>query len=172
MINLIFQYKNLHVKKKFLFLLVALIIIQFIHPGKNKPDGAQPNYIGNVFPVPEKVKVILTKACNDCHTNNTNYPWYASIQPVHWWMNDHIMEGKRELNFDDYKDRSLRFQYHKMEEIVKQVKEGEMPLAAYTSIHKDAKLSEAEKKELINWADGIRDSLKANYPMDSLIRKK
>ena len=68
--------------------------------------------------------------------------------------------------------RSLRFQYHKMEEIAEQVKEGEMPLDSYTWIHKDAKLTEEEKKELISWADGIRDSLEAQYPMDSLIRKK
>lgn len=159
-------------KKILLFLLVALIIIQFIHPEKNKTEGTQPNFIGNVFPVPEKVEVILAKACNDCHTNNTNYPWYTNLQPVHWWLNNHINDGKKELNFDDYKGRSLRFQYHKMEEIAEQVKEGEMPLDSYTWIHKDAKLTEEEKKELISWADGIRDSLEAHYPMDSLVRKK
>jgi hypothetical protein len=159
-------------KKILLFLLIALIAIQFIHPEKNKIEGAQTNFIGNIFPLPEKVKVIMAKACNDCHTNNSTYPWYANIQPVHWWMNNHIMEGKKELNFDEYKNRSLRFQYHKMEEIAEQVKEGEMPLESYTWMHKDAKLSEDEKNELITWADGIRDSLKANYPMDSLVRKK
>ena len=159
-------------KKILLFLLIALIIIQFIHPEKNKADDAQANFIGNAFPVPEKVKIILVKACNDCHTNNTSYPWYTNIQPVHWWMDNHISEGKKELNFDEYKNRNLRFQYHKMEEIAEQVKDGEMPLESYTWMHEDAKLSEVEKKELINWADGIRDSLKARYPMDSLVRKK
>jgi len=159
-------------KKILLFLLIALIIIQFIHPEKNKADGAQPDFIGTVFAVPEKVNLILAKACNDCHSNKPNYPWYCNIQPVHWWMNNHIMEAKKELNFDEYKNRSLRFQYHKMEEIVEQVKEGDMPLFSYTLIHRDAKLTQAEKNELINWADGIRESLKAKYPMDSLIRIK
>ena len=64
--------------------------------------------------------------------------------------------GKKHLNFDEYTNRSLRFQYHKMEEIAELVKEGEMPLESYTWMHKDAKLTEAEKNELINWADGIR----------------
>lgn len=159
-------------KKILLFLLFALVVIQFIHPEKNKAEGSQANHIGNVFPVPEKVKGILAKACNDCHSSNTSYPWYTHIQPVHWWMNNHIQEGKKELNFDDYKGRSLRYQYHKMEEVVEQVKEGEMPLDSYTWMHKDAKLTEVEKQELINWAEGIMDSLKANYPIDSLIRKK
>lgn len=159
-------------KKTLLFLLVVLVVIQFIHPKKNKADGAQKNFIGASFPVPENIKVILAKACNDCHTNNTAYPWYSHIQPVHWWMNNHIQEGKSELNFDEYTNRSLRFQYHKMEELAEQVKEGEMPLESYTWMHKDAILTEAEKNELINWADNIRDSLKARYPIDSLVRKK
>lgn len=159
-------------KKILLFLLVVLIVIQFIHPGKNKAEGAQPNFIGNTFPVPESVKAILAKACNDCHSNNTIYPWYSRIQPVDWWMNNHVQEGKRELNLDEYTNRPLRYQYHKMEEIAEQVKEGEMPLNSYTWMHKDAILTETEKKELIDWADGIRDSLKARYPIDSLIRKK
>lgn len=159
-------------KKILLFLLVVLVVIQFIHPRKNKAEGAQPNFIGNTFPVPESVKAILAKACNDCHSNNTIYPWYSRIQPVDWWMNNHVQEGKRELNLDEYINKPLRYQYHKMEEIAEQVKEGEMPLNSYTWIHKDAILTETEKKELINWADGIRDSLKARYPIDSLIRKK
>ena len=160
------------VKKIILVLFIALLIIQFIHPKKNQAEGAQANFIGRVFPVPEKVKVILAKACNDCHTNNTNYPWYSNLQPVHWWMSNHILEGKKELNFDDYTNRSLRFQYHKMEEIAEQVKEGEMPLESYTWLHKNAKLSDVEKNELIDWADGIRENLEARYPKDSLIRKK
>ena len=159
-------------KKIFIVLLVALIIIQFIHPKKNKAEGEQINYIGNAFNVTNEVKVILAKACNDCHTNNTNYPWYINIQPVDWWMNHHVNDGKKELNFDEYINKNLRFQYHKMEEIDEMIKEGEMPFDSYTWIHKDAKLTEEEKGTLMNWADGIRENMKAKYPLDSLIRKK
>jgi hypothetical protein len=159
-------------KKILLFLLIVLVVIQFIHPEKNKAEGLQANYVGDRYPVPEKVKTILAKACNDCHTNNTEYPWYSRIQPVDWWLNHHVEEGKEHLNLDEYTNRPLRYQYHKMEEIAEQVKEGEMPLKSYTWMHKDAILTEEEKNELINWADNIRDSLKAQYPMDSLVRKK
>jgi len=159
-------------KKILLGLLFALIIIQFIHPKKNKASGPQANYIGNLYPVPKDVKIILEKACNDCHTNNTSYPWYTNIQPVDWWMNHHVKDGKKHLNFDEYINRSLRFQYHKMEEITEMVKEGGMPLDSYTWIHKEAKLTESEKNKLIDWADAIRNSLEAKYPIDSLVRKK
>ena len=159
-------------KKVILVLLFALIIIQFIHPKKNKAPGLQINYIGKVYTVPNDVKVILAKACNDCHSNNTTYPWYSQVQPVDWWMNHHVNDGKKELNFDEYINRNLRYQYHKMEEFAEQVKEDEMPLDSYIWMHKAAKLTENEKSKLINWADAIRDSMKANYPMDSLTKKK
>ena len=159
-------------KKIFLVLLVALVIIQFIHPKRNKTEGLQPNYIGNTFAMPGDVKTILVKACNDCHSNNTKYPWYATIQPVHWWMNDHINEGKKGLNLDEYTSRSLRYQYNKMGDVIEQLKEGEMPLNFYTWIHKNAKLTEEEKAKITGWAESVIDTLKAHYPIDSLIRKK
>ena len=135
-------------------------------------SGLQAHAIGNTYPVPGDVKLILEKACNDCHTNNTEYPWYSNVQPIDWWLNDHIADGKKHLNFDEYTNKSLRFQYHKMEEIAEEIKDGGMPLDSYTWMHSEAKLTEVEKSRLIEWADGIRQSLEAKYPMDSLIRKK
>lgn len=158
-------------KKILLLLLAALIVIQFIHPKRNKAEGPQPNYIGNAFAIPEDVKPILAKACNDCHSNNTAYPWYARFQPVHWWLNNHIVDGKKHLNFDEYTHKSLRYQYHKMEETIEMVNEGEMPLNSYTWTHKDAKLTDEEKNKLVNWANAIMDTMKAKYPLDSLVRK-
>ncbi len=146
--------------------------MQFIHPKRNKSEGPQPNYIGNSFAIPADVKSILVKACNDCHSNNTRYPWYSKLQPVDWWMDKHVRDGKRHLNFDEYTHKSLRYQYHKMEETIEMVKEGAMPLDSYTWVHKDAKLTDDEKNKIYNWANSIMDTMKAKYPIDSLIRKK
>lgn len=160
------------IKKILLVLLAALIVIQFIHPKKNNIEGPQPNYIGNIFNIPEDVKAILAKACNDCHSNNTRYPWYANLQPVHWWLENHIKEGKKKINYDEFTHRPLRYQYHKMEETIEMVKEGEMPLNSYTWTHKDAKLTDEEKSKLTGWAQSVMDTMKARYPIDSLVRKK
>ena len=159
-------------KKILLVLLIALIIIQFIHPKPNKSSGNQTNYIGNTFSVPDDVKPILVKACNDCHSNNTRYPWYSNIQPVDWWLTNHINEGKKHLNFDDYTSRNLRSQYNKMKQTINELKENTMPLNSYTWIHKDAILTDAEKNKLMGWAKGIMDTMESKYPLDSLIRKK
>ena len=159
-------------KKILIVLLVILIIIQFIHPKRNKAEGAQPNYIGNVYTIPADVKLILSKACNDCHSNNTKYPWYCNFQPIHWWTNNHIRDGKKGLNFDEYTNRPLRYQYHKMEEVIEMVEDKKMPLKSYLWIHKDAKLTADESSKLIGWANSIMDTLKARHPIDSLVRKK
>ena len=153
-------------------LLIALIAIQFFHPKKNEAAGDQPNALTKVHAVPDNVNAILKKACNDCHSNNTVYPWYSKIQPVDWWMDNHVKEGKGHFNIDEYSNRPLRYQYHKMEEVIEQVKEGEMPLNSYTWIHKDAILTQAEKDALIGWADGIIKNMEAKYPIDSLKRKR
>ena len=160
------------IRKIAIVLLAALVIIQFFHPKKNKSAGDQPNYIGKNFPVPDDVKAILAKACNDCHSNNTRYPWYTNIQPVHWFMDKHILEGKRGMNLDEYTNKPLRYQFHKMDDVIEQLKEGDMPLNSYLWIHKDAKLTQEEKDKVIAWAGSIQDSLKAHYPPDSLTRKK
>jgi hypothetical protein len=159
-------------KKILLAVLVLLIIIQFIHPSRNISSGEQPNYIAHVFNVPTEVKTILDKACMDCHSNNTRYRWYFKIQPVDWWLTNHINEGKRELNFDEYSNKSLRYQYNKMRASADLVKKGEMPLDSYLWVHKDAILTDPEKNVLINWDQGITNEMKAKYPADSLVRKK
>jgi len=159
------------VKKILFVLLIILIVIQFFHPARNKAEGEQPNNVSKLYPVSSEVKNILDKACMDCHSNNTAYPWYSKIQPVDWWMTHHVNEGKRELNFDEFATYNLRRQYHKLEEVMKQVKDNEMPISSYTWIHKDAILTTAEQNGLINWADSIRNEMKRKYPIDSLERK-
>lgn len=149
-----------------------MIIIQFIHPARNISKADNANNIARAYSVPDSVKIILDKACMDCHSNNTRYKWYFKIQPVDWWLTHHIDEGKRELNFDEYLNKPIRYQYNKLEESEKQVKEGEMPIDSYTWMHKDAVLNEQEKTTLINWAELIRNEIKSKYPPDSLTRKR
>lgn len=160
------------VKKIAIVFLIVLVVIQFFRPQKNAELIITENHIYNLYNTSNEVKTILNKACNDCHSNNTNYPWYASIQPVAWWLNDHIIDGKKHLNFSTYKNYNLRRQYHKMEEVIEEVKGGEMPLNSYTWTHGDAKLTTDEKALLTGWAQSIMDTMKAKYPIDSLVKKK
>jgi len=158
-------------KRILIGLLLVFIVLQAFRPAKNQ-SGDISKDISTNFVVPENVKVILAKACNDCHSNTTRYPWYAEIQPVSWWLGNHIKDGKRHLNFNEFSGYRIARQYKKLEECIEQVKEGDMPLPSYTIIHKNAILTEAEKQTLYNWCEVLRDSIKADYPADSLVIKK
>jgi hypothetical protein len=158
-------------KKILIGLLVIFVIAQAFRPVKNN-SGDKTKDISVSYVVPEDVKAILAKACNDCHSNNTRYPWYAEVQPAAWWLSDHIKDGKRHMNFNEFDGYRIAKQYKKLEECIKEVKEGDMPLSSYTIIHKDAILTDAEKQTLFNWCEVIRDSIKARYPADSLVIKK
>lgn len=160
-------------KKIILLLLVVFAFMQFFRPEKNiAANDLTDSNILQMYAPSDSVNMILDKACNDCHTNNTDYPWYAEVQPFAWILNNHIQDGKKHLNFSEFGNYSLRKQYHKMEEVIEEVKEGKMPLDSYTWMHADAKLTNNEKLLLSNWAQNIMDSMKAKYPIDSLIRKK
>lgn len=159
-------------KRLFLLLLLAFIVIQFFRPAKNKSEGISKNDITTLYAVPQNVQTILKTSCYDCHSNNTVYPWYAEVQPVAWWLDDHVQDGKKDLNFSEFASYRPRRQYRKLEEINELVKENEMPLNSYLWIHKDAKLSDQQKLTLANWVIAVRDTMKTHYPIDSLERKK
>lgn len=160
-------------KKILLVLGAILIIVQFIRPERNTSND-NTYAISTKYTVPAEVESIMKVACNDCHTNKTEYPWYANIQPVGLFLANHVKDGKRHLNLSEFTKMKIAIQNHKLEEVIETVDEGEMPLPSYTylGLHPEAKLSEAQKTVLINWARAQMDSIKANYPADSLVMPK
>lgn len=153
-------------------LAVALIVIQFIRPTKNAGEEIAANQITAIHPIPDDVQQILKASCNDCHSNTTQYPWYSKIQPVAWVLDDHIVEGKKELNFSTFATYPAYRRYKKFKEIGKEVKDDEMPIYSYTLVHRDASLNEDQKLLLANWAAGAMKEMEAKYPADSLSKPK
>jgi Haem-binding domain len=159
-------------KRIFVVLLILLVLFQLYPKGAKNDNPDTSRDLSRIHTVPPDVRQILETSCYDCHSNRTVYPWYAQIQPVSLWLNDHIIEGKKELNFSEFSSYKLSRQYRKLEEINEQVKEGEMPLASYTLIHTNARLCSEQKLTVAAWATTLRDSLQKNYPADSLLAKK
>lgn len=160
-------------KKIFLFLLLVLVLLQLVpRPAKNISNGVSAMDISTKYTVPAEVNAILKESCNDCHSNHTVYPWYASIQPLSWWLGRHIKEGKGELNFSEFAAYSPRKQYRKLEEVEEMIESGKMPLKSYSFIHTKSKLNEQQKATMVNWSRSVRAQMEAVYPRDSLLRKK
>lgn len=153
----------MNLKKKIgLGLLIVFVIIQFIQPVHNKSDKVQPTDIQKLYAVPGSVSAVLHTSCYDCHTNNTHYPWYSTIQPGAWLMASHIKEGKAMLNFSQFGELSIRKQRSKLMGVINQIKDEEMPINSYTIIHQNAKLSASQQSLVINWATNLKDSLLLN----------
>lgn len=159
--------------KIFSALVLIVVCIQFIHNNTNTSND-NTHAIWNKYPTSEAVQSKLKTACLDCHSNKTEYPWYADIQPIEFWLSLHVKDGKKHLNYSDFTSRPIARQYHKLEETIEMINEAEMPLKSYTfmGLHSDAKLSEEDKTMIKNWAQSIMDTMKAHYPADSFIIKK
>ena len=143
-----------------LILLVGFVGIQFVPTDLNQSDTVPKTDFLLVNNTQENISALLQESCYDCHCNNTEYPWYNKVQPVAWFLEDHINEGKEELNFNEWDAYSNRRKNSKLKSIISQVKDDEMPLASYTLIHKDAKLSNSEKTLIIDYMKNLKETLK------------
>jgi hypothetical protein len=148
-------------KLSLLVVALAFVAIQFIRPARNIAPQPSPSDITALYPTPPAVKQLLAVACYDCHSDTTRYPWYANIQPVAWWLSDHVKEGKRGLNFSAFGKYSPEKATDKLEELVDEINDGEMPLASYKITHADARLTADQKRQLADWADTVRKRILA-----------
>ena len=144
------------IKKIAWILLISFVVIQFVRPEKNETELATDMIFLTETNPPERVKEVLRTACYDCHSNNTEYPWYNHIAPVSFWIADHIKKGKRDLNFSAWDQYKVNKKDHKLEEVVETVESGYMPLSEYTWTHADARLTEEQRKAVIEWAKKTR----------------
>lgn len=111
----------------------------------NPPARADP-------PAPQPVATLLRRACYDCHSNETRWPWYDYIAPGSWLVRHDIQSGRRHLNFSEWPSYPAATRQKKLRDISEQVSHGEMPLWYYTPLHPDARLTPAEARAIVDWA--------------------
>lgn len=140
-------------------LVIVLVGIQFIPTKRNQSDTVPETDFMVANKVPASVMKTVSASCYDCHSNNTTYPWYNKVQPMAWYLQYHINEGKDELNFNEWGNYSNRRKKSKLRSIISQVEENKMPLGSYTLMHKDAILSNDSKIELIDYMNLLKDKL-------------
>lgn len=142
-----------------LALLVLLLGIQFIPTKRNHSEVLPKTDFMLVNDIPKQLEKTIKTSCYDCHSNNTEYPWYNKVQPVAWFLEDHVEQGKEELNFNEWEGYSSRRKNSKLKSIISQIEDDEMPLDSYTLIHRDAKLSEGDKKDVIAYMNELKQNL-------------
>lgn len=142
-----------------LFILIAVfVIIQFFRPEKNREESSAQHILEHTQ-VPESIKTILQNACLDCHSNQTAYLWYHQVAPVSWMINQHITDGKAELNLSNWGNWEPLDQIGALDKMADEIKSGEMPLKPYVLMHPKAKLSEEQKEQFYAWAEKLSEEL-------------
>lgn len=142
-------------------LLLVLGCLQFIRSPRNTGVTEGPQSIVAREKVPAGVRQILARACYDCHSNNTKYPWYAAVQPVAWWLNDHVREGKSELNFSEFAAYDTKRAVRKLQSVADEVHERHMPLKSYLLAHPEARLTDADVALVATWAEDLADEIES-----------
>jgi hypothetical protein len=154
-----YRHSRLMVKKILLGLLLLFMAIQFIRQSKNLGASPGPADLFAQHEAPAEVKQLLQTACYDCHSNTTRYPWYAEVQPVGWFLADHVKEGKQHLNFSEFDHLTPKRAARKLEQCTDEVTEGGMPLASYRLLHPEARLTGTQRKQLVDWFGAVREKI-------------
>lgn len=139
-------------RKIALLLLILFVVSQFIQPKKNIADNLiTENDISKVYAIPSNLHEILISKCYDCHSNTTQYPWYANIQPVGWWLAAHVHEGKEHFNFSEFRGYDQKKAAHKLEELQEVTEDKSMPLKTYTLLHERTRVTEEDEQAIKAW---------------------
>jgi len=146
--------------KIILYSLLGLFILIQLYPFERPTVSVDnPGDIHKHVDVPKNISKKLKSACYDCHSNETVYPWYASIAPFKWSVYDHVEEGREHLNFSEWESISKLDLAEILDDLSEEVIEGEMPLKIYPFLHPNAKLSEADREAISEWADMLAEDL-------------
>jgi hypothetical protein len=147
--------------KKALKWAVIVILVLFVAAQAYRPDLSGPpvdeaKSMRATAQLTPEVGAIFDRACNDCHSSKTDWPWYSQVAPVSWWLKSHVDDGRRQFSFSEWGTYPQRKASRKLEEICDQVTTGEMPLKSYLLLHPAAKLSDADKKAICDWTEQER----------------
>ncbi len=144
-------------KKLLIVLLVCFVIIQFFRIDQTNPPVNKGMDFLQIKDTPESTATIIRKSCYDCHSNETRYPWYTHIQPVAWFMQSHIEEGRKNLNFSLFSTYEPKRQIRKLQEAAELTETAKMPLQSYVLGHPEAQLSDEERQELAQYFRQIEE---------------
>ena len=144
-------------KRGLLFLIIVFVGIQFIPVQRNTGERNVETDFLKIYNPPENISRTLSLSCYNCHSNHTEYPWYAYIQPVASILQNHIDSGKAVLNYSEFDDYSGRRKRMKLKSMIDQIEENKMPLPEYLFMHPEAKLNEDEKKAIIAYLVELKE---------------
>lgn len=148
------------VKRILVIVAILFIAAQLIRPERTNPPADPALSIHATAHVPPDVAAILKRSCFDCHSNETAWPWYSNITPVNFWIvRSHVQHGREHFNFSEWGRKEIKDRDHILDEICEEVEANAMPLPSYLLAHRDARLSDQQKRALCDWTRAERARL-------------
>lgn len=145
------------VRSVLIVFLLIFIGAQFVRPDRRNPPAPAAASLRSVAPPP--ITAILDRACRDCHSNETRWPWYTTVSPTSWLVANHVHEGRENFNYSDWTAYPSDDQDKFLGGMCDLARRGRMPPPSYLLIHRDARLSAADVTALCTWSDQMRDTL-------------
>lgn len=140
--------------------IAGAIAIQFVRPARTNPVTVPERTLTAHVGVSREVAAVLDRACRDCHSNDTRWPWYSNVAPVSWFVIDHVDHGRRHLNYSDWAQYPPDDAQRLLKNMCAFARKDTMPLPSYLRMHREARLSDADVTALCDWADGALRPLK------------
>jgi hypothetical protein len=147
------------IKWLLIVLICLFILIQVKRPARTNPAVDASQTIAAHTQMTPQAKDIFDRSCRDCHSNQTEWPWYTNVAPLSWWIVNHVNAGRKKMNLSEWGKLDSTRQDRKLRQICDEVSEGGMPLSTYLPIHPKAKLAEQDKKTLCDWTAAERARL-------------
>lgn len=129
---------------------VLFVALQFIPVERTNPP------VTGLVDAPEDVLTTLRRSCWDCHSNETDWPWYAYVAPMSLRVSQHVWIGREHVNFTEWDGYDAEERDESYEEIAKEIDRGGMPLKDYLLVHRNAKLTTSDRERLVSWAESAR----------------
>jgi len=127
--------------------------LQFFNPSHANPQVEPGHDLMATNPPPRAIATILRNSCYDCHSSETRWPWYSRVAPVSWYIASDVKAGRGGMNFSDWPHDDAKRARKRWRHVADDVRNGEMPMASYMRLHPDARLTRAQRDELVKWAE-------------------
>jgi hypothetical protein len=134
----------------------VLLAMQFVQPDRSNPPEVPGASFEEVANPPREVAAVLDRACRDCHSHRTTWPWYSRVSPVSWMLADHVQEGRAHLNLSEWNRLGPEASGLRLTAMCNEMKRGAMPLWSYRLVHREARVLDAEVAAVCGFAERVR----------------
>ncbi len=147
------------IKRILIIVLIIFAILQLFQPDRNLSSENLKSDIANHYNIPDSIENLINTSCYDCHSNNTDYPWFINVQPIGWYMQAKVTRGKQHLNFSEFGTLKKEIAIRRLTEIDEVMKRNIMPLKAYKFYNSSSNLTEGQRSTISKWAQSLRDKI-------------